>query len=756
MTSRLYVLFTVLSVATVACSGDPEKLKREYLASGDRFFAQKSYLEAIVQYRNAVAQDGAFGEARFKLADAYAESGDLRNALREYVRAADLLPKDVEAQLRAGNGLLAAGQYPEAKARALAALGLDPKNSTGLILLGNSMAGLKDLDGAIEQIDDAIESDPHRVLSYTNLGELQLAKGNRAAAEAAFKRAVEVNPQSEPAHLALANYYWASNQRDQAERELKTALEIAPKSLSANRALALFYAFGNRASESERYLKTYADLSPDVEPKLILADSYIVKNDSERAQAVLQPLLNTREGFAPANLRLAAIDFAAGRRPKAYQAIEDVLKREPRNEEALLEKGRFLMVERKSSETLVLANSVVAANPNSVPGHFLKGMALAAAENTDRAIETFQEVLRLRPSATPALVQLARLNLLNGNAAAAVEFLNQAIKQQPNLGLAHLLLAKSLLALGKLDAAAPEVMALASSNRSSADAQTLLADFYWKKGDNRRAKDAYDQAYKLQGASVEALKGLVRADLVQQDFASARSRVERQLVSAPDDEALLILAGNTYLATNDVQKAESMFRHLLQVNPSNIDAYARLGVIYASQNRLDEARKEFEELSHRQPKAAVTATTMAGVILTLQQKGDEARKQYERALELDPRTPVAANNLAWDYAENGRNLDIALQLAQTAKARLPNNASVSGTLGWVYYKKGMPGPAVASLEEAIRQAPTAPSTHYRLGLAYLLKGDRTKARGSFEQALKLNSEFKEAADAKRVLATLKG
>src|SRR5207237_42233 len=114
--------------------------------------------------------------------------------------------------------------------------------------------------------------------------------------------------------------------------------------------------------------------------------------------------------------------------------------------------------------------------------------------------------------------------------------------------------------------------------------------------------------------------------------------------------------------------------------------------------------------------------TMVGTILTLQNKNDEARKQYERALALDPQMPVAANNLAWDYAENGRNLDVALSLAQIAKAKLPDSASISDTLGWIYYKKGLGGLAINSFEDAVKQAPSDASIRYRLGLAYLKTG----------------------------------
>src|SRR5258706_79180 len=177
------VAFVVAALVTVSCSEDPQKAKRRFVESGDGYFAKKSYAEAIVEYRNAVARDGSFGEARFKLAEAYAKTGSLANALAEYVRAADLMPNDVLAQLRAGNGLLAAGQFPEAKERALKVLSKDPKNIDGLILMGYALAGMKDFDGAISNVQEAVDADPQQTMTYSNLGAVELAKGDHVAAE---------------------------------------------------------------------------------------------------------------------------------------------------------------------------------------------------------------------------------------------------------------------------------------------------------------------------------------------------------------------------------------------------------------------------------------------------------------------------------------------------------------------------------------------------------------------------------------------
>src|SRR5580765_8759715 len=120
------IVLVGIALLTIGCS-NPEYAKQEYLKSGDRYAADKKYGEAAVQYRNAIQQDPRFGDARLKLADTYEKLNDGDNALREYVRAADLLPNNVTAQAKAARYLLLFRQFEDAKSRAEKALAKDPK-----------------------------------------------------------------------------------------------------------------------------------------------------------------------------------------------------------------------------------------------------------------------------------------------------------------------------------------------------------------------------------------------------------------------------------------------------------------------------------------------------------------------------------------------------------------------------------------------------------------------------------------------------
>ena len=68
--------------------------------------------ESLARGLNALQSNPKLGDVRLKLGDAYMGINDPRNAIREYVRAADLLPDSVEAHIKAGRLLQADANVP--------------------------------------------------------------------------------------------------------------------------------------------------------------------------------------------------------------------------------------------------------------------------------------------------------------------------------------------------------------------------------------------------------------------------------------------------------------------------------------------------------------------------------------------------------------------------------------------------------------------------------------------------------------------
>jgi len=740
---------------TVACSKDPEVAKREYVRSGDAYVTKQQYREAIVEYRNAVQQDVRFGEARSKLAEAYFQVGDIENAFREYIRAADLLPNDVTAQLKAGDMLLAAKRYEDAKARADAALVVDPQRIEALILRANALAGLNKIDDAVKEVEDAIRRAPDRSASYSSLGALQMIRGDREEAEAAFKQAAAMNPKSPQGYLALANFYLAAGRQKEAETQLKTALSVDPKDELTNRTLGYFYVGTGRAAQAEAPFKTFAEVARGSTGKLTLADYYITVNRAVDARRTLEGVPQTdRQSYLTARVRLARLELQAGDRKGAYALIDEVLAKDPQNVDALLVKGQLLVGDGKSNEALAVVREVVAKDPRSAQAQYALGRLLVAQRDSQNAMNAFSEVVKLNPNLGEAELELAKLHFDGGRIDLAEQFARSAATKVSGDGEALILLAHIDLLKGRLASAERTLTTLLKANPGSPAFQTEFGRLQLVKKNRSEARAAFERALSKDPNFFGALSSLTRMDLEDKHLDVARARVDAAAKRNGSNGQIATLAAETYVALGDYAQAEPALRRAIEADPSNLRTYGLLAQVLASQRRLADGTREFESLAQRAPKA-VGVQTFMGVLLQVQNRTDEARAQYQKVLEIDPRAAVAANNLAMMYADDGQQLDAALQLAQTAKAQLPDDPRVSDTLAWVYYKKNLSESAIPILEPLTHQEPDNPGYRYHLGLAYAQAGKSDLARQSLERALVLRLPAADAVEARKTLDTLK-
>jgi tetratricopeptide (TPR) repeat protein len=751
MSVRIFsvVLATLLAVIASACS-DPEADKQRYMASGNKFFEEKKYSEAIVEYRNAVRIDGRYGEARYKLAEAYAASGNARNAFQEYIRAADLLPDNIEVQLKAVAVLSIAGRLEDAKTRVQRVLEKDPRNVQAQIYLGNVMAGLKDIDGAIAQIEEAIQIEPSRGPSYSNLGMLRLAQGDRAAARAAFDKAVEVDPKSVQARLALAMFQLQTNESGPAEQTLRAALEIEPKNPLANRAMAALYLVTKRPAEAEPFLKAFADAAASPEATFMLADYYAAMKREPEAKAVLEPLTKQQATAADADLRIAQLDYPTDR-AAAHARLDGVLTRSPQHGAALVTKASWLFSEGKRDEALNRVLTATKAAPDNARAHYLAGLIQVQMQDVPAAIASFNEVLRLNPRVAAAQLQLSRLQLAQGAAAEAVQLAESALKNAPGSAEAQLTLAGGLLAQRDLGRAEPMIAELLKKYPNVGPVHALDGMRQILKKNFAGARTAYERALQLDPRSFPAMAGLVALDMIEKKPAAALARVEGRLKQTPDDPRLLLLASRVYLGMNEQAKAEQSLRRTIELAPADSNAYALLGQLYVAQQRLPEARAEFDRVATKNPKD-VAARTIAAMLSHQTNDLEDAKKRYREILDVNVNAAVAANNLAWIMAEEGKDLDEALRLAQRAAATAPNRAEIQDTLGWVYYKKELPALAIPPFEKSVEQAPDNPTYHYHLGLAHAKSGNVEQARRALSTALKLKPDY---AEARELQATLR-
>jgi tetratricopeptide (TPR) repeat protein len=747
------VLCLGVSMMTVAaCSRDVEGAKRKYMERGDRYVQNKDVDAAIIEYRNAIQQDPRFGEAYRKLSTAYLSRGEALEAMRAAVTAAQLLPEVTDAQIDAGSALLLVGKFAEAKGYAERVITKDVNNVRARVLLGNATAGLKDMDAAIREFEEAIRLDPQQSGIYTGLATLKASQGDRESAERIFKQAIRVDEKSATARLALAQFYWSSDRIDDAERVLKETHDLLPRDTQVNVTLAVFYQATRRAAEAEPYLRTAVEVGQDPRLTMLLADYYIARNRGADAAALLKPLASDPRLGALANMRLAGIAQIQGRPDEAITLIDQAITLQPKNSMTLAAKSDLLRRQNNLAEAAKVAEAAVAANPSSAEAQFARGRALQATGSYDQAEHAFNEVLRLNPRAAVARVELARMRVRE-RAPDAVAVATDAAKADPGSLEARLTLVRALIQqreevkaralLEELLKAAPSVAAVHSQKG------LLLAIGR----DAAGARASFAKALELDPMQLEAIGGLTALDFAASKPQDAVARLDALLASAPDNQGLLLMTANVHAAVKDYTRAEEILVKAIEGNAASLGAYSMLGRLYLVQKRLDAARSQFEKIAARQEKP-VAALTVLGTIDMLQNRSAEAQRTFERVLTLDPKAGVAANNLAWLYLENGGSVDLALNLAETAKSVLPNAPEVNDTLGWAYYKKDLLPSAIRALRRSLELDPKNPTTMYHLALAYEKSGERQEARQVMTRYLQVDSSSDRSADVRRRLQAL--
>lgn len=752
--TRVAVPLSLLALAMTAGCSHPSA---DDLARKGRSYAEQSrWPDAILEYRLAIQTDPKRGDIRRQLATALMQAHDTANAMREYVRAADLLPNDPIAQLEAGNSLLVSGAFEDAKSRANRVLALNPKSADAQILLGNAEAGLKDFDGAITDYQEALALNPSQDSAYVNIGTIQMARGRRDEAEASFRKAVDVAPKSVAARLSLASFLWSTGRAPHAEAVLKDALVLEPANLTANRALGVFYLASNRPAEAEPYFKTIAEKANTVAATLGLSDYYISTKRYDDARRILNELAKKPDGYVSATTRLAAIDGVEGQRAQGLSRLKDVLHKYPKDSSARLVNARLLLLDGRRDEALADATLLITNDPNAAAAseaYLLIGRIQISLDRHDAAVKAYEEVLKRQVRPIAADLALAALYLDGRTLDKASTYVQQAETIDPRNGIARSLNVRILLARGDRARADTELASLRTDFPNSPTVLNLVGASAIGSRQLDAARAAFAKAWQLAPTDLEALAGLVSLDVAAGRANDAVARIETAQKTIEPTASFLMLAGRTYELANNPGKAEEQLRKAINAEPARLRPYNELGGFYIRQRRLDDAQTEFREIAIRDPKST-PANTMLGMLLEAQRRLPEAEKQYQVTLAADPHAAVAANNLAWLYAASNRNLDQAVELARTALQQLPEDPHVNDTLGWAFYRKNMAAQAIPYLESSIQKDQSNPSIFYHLGMAYAQAGQFDKAKKSLERALAFKSDFDGAEEARKTLSQI--
>ncbi|MCA1593943.1 MAG: tetratricopeptide repeat protein, partial [Acidobacteria bacterium] len=746
------LLLVVLAFAALAagCS-NPEKAKAEYLSRGQALLKEAKYQEASIEFRNAIQIDEKLAAAHWGLAQAYEKLGRVVESVEELRKTVQLDPSNVSARLRLGNAYLLGYSDPkqrraeyldEAERYAREILAQDENNIDGQILLANVVYLKAQPDQAhaneqaLKMLRHAIELDPQRVESYMGLAHFYINIGKTEDAEATYRQAISVNDRSSLAHIEYGKFLVQTNHNEQAEAEFKKAVEVDGQNRDVRWVLASFYLVNRRMDKAEEAYKAWAQLdweTPDGRSRL--ADYYATVGRYDDAANLYQEINGKWTDYTRGHYRLGEIMLQRGDAQGASLQVADLLKRNPRDQDALFLRARMNLANNNVKDAVNDLKTVLDQEPRSQLGLYFMSEALYRDGQLEQARTRAGELERYYPDFLPAKLLQVQINFDAGDAGTAkklaTELLDRLSKTAPNgvqspqllsdLKATTLILrGKANLSLGNTSKSQPERASLLAAARSDVDAARVespnsplpyvnIADVAFAQGKSDEAEQNLEHALSLDRTNFQALNGLVNLLAGQRRLDVARTRMEQLVGEQPNKAPLQYLRAQSYRYGNEQQppdaaRAEEALRRAVEIDPDYVQAYSALADIYFSTNRTDEAVAEYRKITERRSDY-VDAYRKLGLIESGRKNLDAAEKYYRRVLEIEPDEAVAANNLAMFYADFDRgNGDEAMRLAQSIVRRFPDDAGFADTLGWVYYKKGLYPAAVEQLQKAVNGA----------------------------------------------------
>lgn len=466
------------------------------------------------------------------------------------------------------------------------------------------------------------------------------------------------------------------------------------------------------------------------------ARQYQSKGDYKSAIIQLKNALQKSPDNAEARYLLGAIYVGIGDMKSAEKELRRALSLGFPADRVLPELGAAMLAEGQFQELIDQTNQPAVEHPSAAIST-LRGNAYLALNKGKEAKSEFELALKNKPGYPAALLGLSKYALIEKNIAAATDFSDQAVTQNPDNTDVLIFRGDLLRSQGKIDdalAAYDQVLKLQPGNVTAhinkAFIEIAAGKFEAAKSDIEAARKSNPN--NLMVSYIQAL-----LDFRQEKFARALESLQQVLKSAPDHLPSILLAGAVQFSLGSMPQAEEHLRKYIEKDPGNLYAQKLLAAVLMKSGQtqatinilttaLKDARQDVQLLSmlgeaHMKTGDYAKATeyftaasalapktselhTALGLSKLAQGESDRGVAEMETAVKLNTKSPQAGIMLAMTQLRL-KQYDKALVAAQAIAQEQPDNVLAYNLKGAAYLGKQDIASARTSFEKALSIEP---------------------------------------------------
>ncbi len=505
--------------------------------------------KAIEEYRLAIEADPTSAYLTSALAELYAKTGRIRDAVME---AQDILkrdPNNLEAHkllgriylrslgdIQAGQGSqnvlkLAIEQYEQI-------IKIEPDNVDNHLLLGRLYRLNNDLQKAEGEFKTAVKLEPDSEEAVTTLAYLYNEEGDTARAGEVLSSIPDAS-RSAKLYSALGYTYEQQKQYKNSINAYRKAIELDRENLDAIRGLAQNLTNDGQTDAALEQYKIIADANPeDAQTYLRMAEIYRKSGKFDLALESLKKAGSMVQDSVEVPYNMAAVYQAQGRYDEAIQLLQDLVKKTEKADNS------YTQPEKNNRSVFLERLGTIYRDTN----------------NDTQAIETFRKMLTLGDeNAERGYQQIIDTYREAKQWQQATDAAKEAVQKLPNDRSLKMVYAAQLADMGQPDAGLQQVKSLLKGAPEDRDVYITLSQMYSRLKRWPEAEEALDKAEQLSSKD-------------------------------EDKQYIYFLRGSTFERQKKYDPAEEMFRKVLTGDPQNASALNYLGYMLADRGvKLEEA-----------------------------------------------------------------------------------------------------------------------------------------------------------------------
>lgn len=638
-------VFLALGVLLAGMAGTPAVADAQSVGAARAAYDDGNYDEAISILRDVLSNGKKNTDAHYLLGMALKRQGHNDEARSEFEISVDQQKKNHDARFELSLLQIEKGQFEAAEKSIKEGLKrTKEKDARFFYAQGQLAIAQEDLQSAMVLFTRARGIDPQNPLYVQGLGDVYEAQNVWGLAITNYRQALAMQPDSPDAamtHYRIGQLHFKARQWNESYDGFRKATEIDPTLKDA------WYQQGFIQFVAERY------------PLAVEPLEKFVALDQTNAEAYF----------------MLAESFNKTKRIKmAVPHYRKTVELDPGKIEAYLPMGDGLVAEGMYTEAVNAYKEALVQNADSAELHFSLGWVQTQPEvgQYDEGIGNLRKSIELDGSSEKPYIQLALVYFEQEKYGEAIPYLEEAIKVNPTDQNPYAYYGRSFIKQGQYAQAVTAVQAVLEPAIQAAEderTRTTLSNVYYNLGreiygESRNAEgdlrpeiyaasiDMYRAKVKHDSTSYTAYLNMGIAGLVAREGAVARDALDKALElrteEAQEDPKSILqplkYLGTAYLILEDFANARTTFQRVLEIDPSDHEAYYRLGFDRVMNEDWGGAIGRLRKAVELKPDEASYHLLLAQAYTNSQQLAPAIR-HYRECLKLDPNNGRAREQL---------------------------------------------------------------------------------------------------------------